>query len=207
MPRPVSWFRRFRGKVWHVSFTDDALATCGKARPADAEYVGERAPVNARVCGDCVSTALHLYALAQAGQMGDPRTPERGLIGVPGAPLPEVDDDGVVDAEIEECGPCGHPGHICRCDCVDQIPADVTVPVAPPKVDLAAALLASVEAARERRLASEAAAAVEPDEWPCGGCGHPNLDHDCDDGTCTVTNDDPGVSWGTCPCRGPKRAG
>lgn len=45
------------------------------------------------------------------------------------------------------------------------------------------------------------------DEWPCGRCGHANLDHDCDDGTCTVTNDDPGVDWGECPCRGLKRAG
>lgn len=26
-------------------------------------------------------------------------------------------------------------------------------------------------------------------EWPCGSCGHPNLDHDCDDGTCTVSSD------------------
>ena len=101
MSRPVSWFRWYRGKVWHVGFADDALAACGSERPADAEAVGERAPVNARVCGDCVSMTLHLYALAQAGQMGDPRTPERGLIGVPGAPLPE--------AEVDQCI-CGHPG-------------------------------------------------------------------------------------------------
>lgn len=109
MSRPVSWYRRFRGKVWHVGFTDDALAACGKERPADAETVGERAPVNARVCGDCVAMALHLYALAQAAQMGDPRTPERGLIGVPGAPLPEI--DGVVDAEgdLDSCIVCLHP--------------------------------------------------------------------------------------------------
>lgn len=107
MPRPVSFYRWYRGKVWHVGFAQDAAA-CGSERPTDAETVGERAPVNARVCGDCVATALHLYALAQAAQMGDPRTPERGLIGVPGAPLPEA--DGVVDAEIH-CGSCGHPEH------------------------------------------------------------------------------------------------
>lgn len=172
MPRPVSWFRRFRGKVWHVSFTDDALATCGKARPADAEYVGERAPVNARVCGDCVSMALHLYALAQAAQMGDPRTPERGLIGVP---LPEV-GDGVIDAEIY-CGSCDHVEHIGPCTLVEG--SRITKPCD----------------------------CYVTGEWPCGSCGHPNLDHDCDDGTCTVTNDNPGVSWGTCPCRGLKRAG
>lgn len=45
------------------------------------------------------------------------------------------------------------------------------------------------------------------DEWPCGRCGHSNLDHDCDDGTCTVTSDDPGTDWGECPCRGLTRAG
>ena len=73
MSRPVSWFRLFRGKVWHVGFAQDAAA-CGSERPADAETVGERAPVNARVCGDCVASALHLYGLAQAAQMADPRT-------------------------------------------------------------------------------------------------------------------------------------
>ena len=117
MARPASWYRLFRGKVWHLGFADDTLAACGSERPTDAETVGERAPVNARVCGDCVATALHLYALAQAAQMGDPRTPERGLIGVPGVPLPEV-DDGVIDAEIVECCDCDNPEHksIC-CDC------------------------------------------------------------------------------------------
>ena len=73
MPRPVSWFRLYRGKVWHVGFAQDAAA-CGSGRPAGAETVGERAPVNARVCGDCVASALHLYGLAQAAQMADPRT-------------------------------------------------------------------------------------------------------------------------------------
>lgn len=190
MSRPVTWWRLYRGKVWHVGWAGDAAA-CGTEPGKTAEYVGERAPVNARVCGDCVSMALHLYALAQAGQMGDPRTPERGLISVPGAPLPEA-DDGVVDVEIvDECCPCPcdnpeHAGYCCDCylspghpgcdESANQIPADVT----PPATD---------------------------NEWPCGGCGHPNLDHDCDDGTCTVTNDDPGVNWGTCPCRGLKRAG
>lgn len=106
MSRPVSFYRWYRGKVWHVGFAQDAAA-CGSERPTDAETVGERAPVNARVCGDCVAMALHLYALAQAAQMGDPRTPERGLIGVPGVPLPEVDD--VVDVEVY-CY-CDHPDH------------------------------------------------------------------------------------------------
>ena len=68
MPRPVSFYRWYRGKVWHVGFAQDAAA-CGSERPTDAETVGERAPVNARVCDGCVSMALHLYALAQAAQM------------------------------------------------------------------------------------------------------------------------------------------
>lgn len=74
MPSPISWYRLFRGKVWHVGFAQDAAA-CGTERPADAEVVGERAPANARVCGDCVTAALHLYSLAQSAQMGDPRHP------------------------------------------------------------------------------------------------------------------------------------
>lgn len=155
MARPVTWWRLYRGKVWHVGWAGDAAA-CGTEPGKAAEYVGERAPVNARVCGDCVSMALHLYALAQAGQMGDPRTPERGLIGVPGAPLPEVGEESQT-------------------------------------VDLVAALRASVEAARERRMASEVA------EWLCE-CGHSNLDHDVD-----------GMQWcratGECLCPGLKRAG
>ena len=130
MPRPISWYRLFGGKVWHVGFAQDAAA-CGSERPADAETVGERAPANARVCGDCVTAALHLYSLAQSAQMADPRC-DKGANNIPpiATLLPKVDDD----------------------------------------------------------------------EWPCGNCGHPNLDHDCDDGTCTVTNDDPAVEWAECPC-------
>ena len=38
MSRPISWYRLFRGKVWHVGFAQDAAA-CGSERPADAEAV------------------------------------------------------------------------------------------------------------------------------------------------------------------------
>ena len=48
-------------------------------------------------------------------------------------------------------------------------------------------------------------------EWPCGSCGHPNLDHDYGDGTCTVTDDAfdaaAGEPLGPCECRGLTRAG
>ena len=201
MARPITWWRLYRGKVRHVGWAGDAAA-CGTEPGTTAEYVGERAPVNARVCGDCVATALHLYALAQAAQMGDPRTPERGLIGVPGVPLPEVGDD-VVNAEIVGCGPCDKPEHeSCCCDCylaeqrdesANPIPADVTPPPAVHAVDLVSALRASVEAARERRMASEV------EEWLCE-CGHSNLDHDVDDMQwCRAT--------GECLCPGLTRAG
>jgi hypothetical protein len=133
MSRPVSWFRWYRGKVWHVGWSDDAAA-CGSVLPVDAETVGERAPANARVCGDCVAAALHLYALAQAAQMGDPRSNKGANI----------------------------------------IPAGATLPV------------------------------IGDDEWPCGNCGHANLDHDCDDGTCVVTV---AITGDQCPCPGLKRAG
>lgn len=136
MSRPVSWYRLFRGKVWHAGFAQDAAA-CGSERPADAETVGERAPVNARVCGDCVASTLHLYALAQSAQMGDPRSGKRPK----------------------------------------DIPAEVTLPK------------------------------VGDDEWPCGQCGHPNLDHDVDDGTCTVQDTDDDLSDDPCSCRGITRAG
>ena len=153
MPRPVSFYRWYRGKVWHVGFAQDAAA-CGTERPADAETVGERAPANARVCGDCVTAALHLYSLAQSAQMGDPRKT-----------------------------------------------FDPWAPVAssqPAVVDLVGALRASMEAARERRLAS--VPEVEDADWPCGNCGHSSLDHDYDGGSCTVTSDDPAVEWAECPC-------
>ena len=77
MPRPASWFRWFRwyrGRVWHVGFAQDAAA-CGSERPADAETVGERPPVNARVCGDCAAAVRHLYGLVLAAEQGDPRKP------------------------------------------------------------------------------------------------------------------------------------
>ena len=212
MPRPISFYRWYRGKVWHVGFSDDAAAACGKERPADAETVGERAPVNARVCGDCVAMALHLYALAQAGQLGDPRTPERGLIGVPGAPLPEVD----------QCI-CGHPpgdhdGGWCEwpeCACSSGSPSRVLSVVGDDGVVDAEIYCGSCDHVEhigpctlvEGNRITEPCDCYVTDEWPCGACGHPNLDHDCDDETCTVTNDDPRVEWAECPCRGLKRAG
>ena len=97
MPRPVSWFRWYRGRVWHVGFAQDAAA-CGSERPADAEAVGERAPANARVCGDCVTAALHLYSLAQSAQMGDPRHPRNRKF-----PAPPV-----LLGFDWPCGNCGH---------------------------------------------------------------------------------------------------
>ena len=97
MPNPVSWFRWYRGRVWHVGFAQDAAA-CGSERPADAETVGERAPANARVCGDCVAASLHLYSLAQSAQMGDPRHPRNRKF-----PAPPV----LLGVDWP-CGNCGH---------------------------------------------------------------------------------------------------
>ena len=97
MSAPVSWFRWYRGRVWHVGFAQDAAA-CGSERPADAEAVGERAPANARVCGDCVAAALHLYSLAQSAQMGDPRHPRNRKF-----PAPPV-----LLGFDWPCGNCGH---------------------------------------------------------------------------------------------------
>ena len=134
MSRPISWYRLFRGKVWHVGFAQDAAA-CGSERPADAETVGGRAPANARVCGDCVTASLHLYSLAQSAQMADPRHPRNRKYPAPPPAEP-------TDEEL--------------------------------------ALLGL--------------------DWPCGNCGHSSLDHDCDDGSCTVTSDDPAVEWAECPC-------
>lgn len=45
-------------------------------------------------------------------------------------------------------------------------------------------------------------AEIVDDEWPCGVCGHPNLDHDVDTAQCTVTDDSPDAEWAECPCRG-----
>lgn len=166
MPSPVSWFRLYRGRVWHVGFAQDAAA-CGTERPVDAEAVGERAPANARVCGDCVTAALHLYSLAQSAQMGDPRKTFD-----PWAPVASS-QPAVVDTCRRRRG-------------------------SPSMALSVGALRASMEAARERRLAS--VPEVEDADWPCGNCGHSSLDHDYDGGSCTVTSDDPAVEWAECPC-------
>lgn len=113
MSRPVTWWRLYRGKVWHLGWAGDAAA-CGTEPEGKPEYVGERAPVNARVCGDCVATALHLYAMAQAGQMGDPRskTVDRWAAGeaILDAERPRVGDD------EWPCGNCGHANFDHDCD-------------------------------------------------------------------------------------------
>lgn len=159
MSRPISWYRLFRGKVWHVGFAQDAAA-CGSERPADAETVGERAPVNARVCGDCASAVRHLYGLVLAAEAGDPRKPLD----------PWAAGEALIAAEDILCVTCGRPDH-------------------------------------EGRLC----AADDLVEWPCGSCGHPNLDHDYGDGSCMVADDAfdaaAGESLGPCECRGLTRAG
>ena len=181
MSRPISWYRLYRGKVWHVGWAADAAA-CGAEPGAWAESVGERAPVNARICGDCVSTVRHLYGLVLAAEAGDPRKPfdpwahGEALIAA---------EDGASDAEAPAATP------------------------EPATVDLVGALRGAIEAARDRRLA--AVPDVGVDEWPCGSCGHPNSDHDCVDGTCTVADDAfdaaAGEPLGPCECRGLTRAG
>lgn len=172
MPRPITWWRIYRGKVWHVGWAGDAAA-CGKEPAGSPEAVGERAPVNARVCPDCVPAVRHLYAVVFAAEQGDPRKPFD-----PWAAGEALIVDDVVDAEIV-CGDCGQVDHEGAC--------------------LVGALRASFEAARARREATG-------EEWPCGSCGHPNLDHDIDDQSCTVTDDAfdavAGEPLGPCDCRG-----
>ena len=110
MPRPVSFYRWYRGKVWHVGFAQDAAA-CGSERPTDAETVGERAPVNARACGDCAASVRHLYGLVLAAEAGDPRKPFDPWAA--GEALMAAEGD-VVDAEIH-CGDCEHVEHVGLC--------------------------------------------------------------------------------------------
>ena len=135
MPNPVSWFRWYRGKVWHVGFAQDAAA-CGSERPVDAEAVGERAPANARVCGDCVTASLHLYSLAQSAQMGDPRktfdpwAPGEALIASEDAETVD-DDDPVFCIEcphlIDRHGPLGCREHDDSDPLDGPCPCDFTV--------------------------------------------------------------------------------
>jgi len=165
MSRPASFYRWYRGKVWHLGWTDDAAA-CGSERPQDAETVGERAPINARVCVDCVASALHLYGLAASAQANDPRHVREPI-----------------EALIERSS-LGTPE--------------------------AKALRASVNPETVRRIveAANTLATRDPDEWPCGSCGHANVDHDCDDGTCCaygVTRESGREEQ--CECRGLTRAG
>ena len=111
MARPVTWWRLWRGKVWHVGWAGDAAA-CGTEPGAWAERVGERAPVNARVCGDCAAAVRHLYGLVLAAEAGDPRKPFDPWLA--GEALIAAEDDGVVDAEIH-CGDCEHVEHVGLC--------------------------------------------------------------------------------------------
>lgn len=116
MTRPITWWRLYRGKVWHVGWSGDAAA-CGTEPEGSPEYVGERAPVNARTCGDCISTVRHMYALTAAAEEGDPRRTfdpwAAGEALIAAECGPEVDD--VVDAVIH-CGDCPHVEHAGPCD-------------------------------------------------------------------------------------------
>ena len=186
MPRPAWWYSLFRGKVWHLGWAD-AAAACGSERPADAETVGERAPINARVCVDCVASALHLYGLAQAAQRGDPRmvTEKASPVALPVTKwacggcghlnIAHWPDSGACSGAADESAPEGWAE--CHCYCLRE--PDVILP-----------------------------SATEPDEWPCGSCGHANVDHDCDDGTCWAyeATRESGRDE-QCECRGLTKAG
>ena len=111
MSRPVTWWRLWRGKVWHVGWAGDAAAACGTEPGASAEYVGERAPVNARVCGDCVATVRHLYALVLAAEAGDPRKPFD----------PWAAGEALIAAEDILCVTCGRPDHEGRLCAADDL--------------------------------------------------------------------------------------
>ena len=54
MPRPITWWRLYRGKVWHVGWAGDAAA-CGKEPAGSPEAVGERAPGGSMLVLDALS--------------------------------------------------------------------------------------------------------------------------------------------------------
>ena len=73
MPRPVSWWRLYRGKVWHVSLAGDPAGMCGQDAEVHAERTTTYPPVNARICSDCTTAALQLYEITQGAGSADPR--------------------------------------------------------------------------------------------------------------------------------------
>lgn len=189
--------RLFHGRLWHVArprlefagAEEDAVgaAFCGESWPVRGdrrpEVLSAQIPDGGALCVRCVAEVNAYRNTVLGVGARDRRQAMRDL-------WPTLLDgyDDVVDAEIV-CGTCGQPERECTCSA--EAPTVTPEPSTGDLVGLAAA------------------PDVGTDEWSCGSCGHPNLDHP--GGTCTVTNDAfdaaVGEPLGPCECRGLTRAG
>ena len=168
MSRPVTWFRLYRGRVWHVragaigSLVERAL--CG-AEPYSGEELEDRPPWGGKPCPECVSVARRMVeAGIEAGAAWSAR--QYSAEDLVHAEIVEVEPwdhlcgslecDHSCSSEAEhQCGPgcpCGAAEAEARAiNAAEAAPAER---VAQP-VDLVAVLRASVEAAKARSEAAE----------------------------------------------------
>jgi len=90
--RPITWFRLYRGRVWHARRGTDAfmeLALCGVALVDSGEEQAGRPPRGAKPCPEC---------MAVAGSIEEAGLEALAIWRARNYPPPEADD--LVDAEI-----------------------------------------------------------------------------------------------------------
>lgn len=124
MPRPLTFFRLPRGKVWHVSQHASPVSLCGEDFPlVSGEEQPGRPPYGGRPCPRCAEVAIEAQtALTWAELAHVARQSE-----VIDAEIVE-DDEPVAAAEVvEDQCICGHPHadhDVTTTECWEQIPAD-----------------------------------------------------------------------------------
>lgn len=86
MARPLTWFRLYRGRVWHLRMVGDSHALCDAAddieEPAgECERVYGPVPENARLCEACGIASDAIADAIRLAREGDPRRLLPGVVG------------------------------------------------------------------------------------------------------------------------------
>lgn len=111
MARPVTWFRLYRGRVWHVrpGDTDDfaTLAMCGQPHAAGEELL-DRPPLGGKPCPECTQAVEQIAETARQALHEWARRQEPTL----DAPVP---DDVIEDEILDEDEVLADSGSVCAC--------------------------------------------------------------------------------------------
>lgn len=104
MSRPISWWRMYRGKVWHVALAGDLVAVCGAMAEDSPEMCEGVPPMNARLCEACGTAVEVLGSVVRAVADSDPRRAVPRLVPVEPEPW-HFDPGGILPGPAADVAP------------------------------------------------------------------------------------------------------